>query len=94
ILDEDFKARDVAYFPAYATLVDVDADLKLKLILTSDAEGTIDNRTLIYDMEADCFSELKLPSEAYKAVYFTGQGEELRVLVLWSDGLALYTIRK
>lgn len=98
ILDEDFQARDLAYLPVYAELANINTDLKLKVILTPDRNG-FDNRILIYDMEADCFSELKLPSEKDNAVYCTEQGDELRILVYTGesnecDGMTLYTITK
>lgn len=98
ILDEDFKARDLAFFPSrYATLVDVDADLDLKLIQTGLAH--LNDAIFVYDMEADCFSRLNLQSEEDKAVCFTAQGDELRILVYSGDGnrcegLTLYSVKK
>ncbi|MDE6723978.1 MAG: hypothetical protein K2J79_00070 [Ruminiclostridium sp.] len=97
ILDEDFKARDLAYFPWYADLVNLNTDLELKLILTGEMH--FDDTLFIYDMEADCFSRLNLQSEEDNAVYFTAQGDELRILVYSGkanecNGMTLYTIKK
>lgn len=96
-MDENFEMRDLALLPGYASLREIDTDVGLKLISTGSTY--FDEDFLIYDKEADCFSSLRLSSKDDNAVFYTAQGDELKILVYTGitdqcSGMTLYTIKK